>query len=255
MNIRRLLVSAVLPMMCLAVVAQDNDNAPAKGDFTVAATLGYNSFTSVTALQGNLTDYEAAAPVNGWNDKKLMVGFEAGYFVSDRWKLNLGGGLNFTTNPGYTGVPGTIDSFSPKDDDGNGYLGEIPNYRAVANQYSCTYNVFTGIDRYFNTGADNLKWYTGLRVGFAYSLNEQKYDEYESMGKSLGETWNLRGAVTLGIDYYVLPAMYVGVSVDPFAYTYNMTSYRPQEGLSALQADSSTFSVFAAPTVKLGFKF
>ncbi len=53
MKIKRLLVLAVLPMLCLAVNAQNSskDNTQ-KGDFTVAATVGYNSYTSVTAPSG-----------------------------------------------------------------------------------------------------------------------------------------------------------------------------------------------------------
>lgn len=249
MNIKKILVSAVLSTMCLTVAAQ-SDNAPAKGDWTVAATVGYNSYTNVSALPGNLSDYEAAAVPNMWNDKKLMVGIEAGYFVHDKWKLNLGGGLNFSHNPGYSDVPGTIDEFS-----GDDLMGDIPNYRAVASQYSCVYNVFAGIDRYFNTRVDNLKWYVGLQVGYAYALNEQKYNEWTSMGTSVGESQNIRSGITMGMDYYVLPGMYVGVQVQPFAYTYSLLTYRPQDGLKSLQADCSTFSILAAPTLKIGFKF
>lgn len=97
--------------------------------------------------------------------------------------------------------------------------------------------------------------YTGVRVGFAYGLNEMKYDEYEVMGKSTAETSNLRGALTFGVDYFVLPGMYVGCQVDPVSYTYNMTTYKPQEGLGNLSADSHNFSLLAAPTIKIGFKF
>lgn len=252
MKLYKLLISAVLPMMSLTAVAQQSDNTPQKGDFTVAATVGYNSFTNVTAQPGNLSNYEASALTSLWSDKKLMVGIEGGYFFSDKWKLNLGGGLNFTHNPGYADLPGTIDEFTPGDDT----LGEIPNYRAVASQYSCTYQVYTGVDRYFGiSGVENLMCYTGIRAGFSYALNEQKYDEWTSMGKSVGETWNLRGGIICGVDYYVLPAMYVGVSVEAFQYTYNMTTYRPQDGLASLQADSHNFSILAAPTIKLGFKF
>ena len=44
-------MSALLPMTCLCAAAQQGeDNTPAKGDFTVAATLGYNSYTEATAL-------------------------------------------------------------------------------------------------------------------------------------------------------------------------------------------------------------
>ena len=55
MNKTKLLISAVLPMLSLTVAAQD-DNTPVKGDFTVAATVGYNSYTNVNALPGNLTE-------------------------------------------------------------------------------------------------------------------------------------------------------------------------------------------------------
>ncbi|MBJ2185417.1 MAG: hypothetical protein JFR23_01695 [Muribaculaceae bacterium] len=252
MKIRRLLMSALLPMTCLCAAAQQGeDNTPAKGDFTVAATLGYNSYTEATALPGNLTDYEASAFATDWSKKKLTVGFEAGYFVSDKWKLSLGGGINFTHNPGYADKPGTMTPGMSGED----MVGEIPSYRAVASQYSCTYNVAAGLDRYFSTSVKNLMLYGGVRVGMAYSLNEQKYDEWTAMGKSVGESWSLRGALTIGADYYVMKGMYVGASVDPFAYTYNMTSFRPQEGLARLSADSSNFAILAAPTVKIGFRF
>ena len=245
-------MSALLPMTCLCAAAQQGeDNTPAKVDFTVAATLGYNSYTEATALPGNLTDYEASAFATDWSKKKLTVGFEAGYFVSEKWKLSLGGGINFTHNPGYADKPGTMTPGMSGED----MVGEIPSYRAVASQYSCTYNVAAGLDRYFSTSVKNLMWYGGVRVGMAYSLNEQKYDEWTAMGKSVGESWSLRGALTIGADYYVMKGMYVGASVDPFAYTYNMTSFRPQEGLARLSADSSNFAILAAPTVKIGFRF
>ena len=51
MKIKRLLVLAVLPMLCLAVNAQNcsKDNTPKKGDFTVAATVGYNCHSPLGA--------------------------------------------------------------------------------------------------------------------------------------------------------------------------------------------------------------
>lgn len=249
MKAYKLLVSAVLPMLSLSAFAQE-DNSPKAGDLTVAATLGYNSYTTVSALPGNNTDYELAAPSSLWSDKKLMVGFELGWFAGDVWKLNLGGGLNFTHNPGYSEMLGTATAGS--DDT----LGDIPNYRAIASQYSCTYNVYTGVDRYFPIkGVSNLQAYTGVRVGAAYAQNRQKYDEWTSMGTSVGEAWNLRANLVVGMDYFVTPVLWLGIAVDPFQYTYTMASYKPQPGLAPIQADSHSFSVFAAPTLKVGFKF
>lgn len=253
MRLKKLTIVALASMMCLAANAQEKkDYSPKKGDFTVAATVGYNSYAGVTALPGTLATYEGAALSTNWTDKQLMVGFEAGWFFKDNWKLNLAAGLNMTNNPGYAALPGTMDPDASAEEN----MGEIPSYRAVADAYSFSYNVSLGVDRYFRTKQlPNLLWYTGIRLGAAYGLNEQKYDEYESMGKSSAETVNLRAALTLGVDYFVLPCMYVGAQIDPFCYTYNMTSYKPQEGLSNLDADSHNYSVLAAPTLKVGFRF
>ena len=105
-------------MMCLTAQAQHSgkDYTPRKGDFTLAATVGYNSYASVTAQPGTLATYEGAALSTNWSDKKLMVGFEAGWFFNNLWKLNLGGGLNFTNNPGYSAVPGTMDPNASAED-------------------------------------------------------------------------------------------------------------------------------------------
>ena len=256
MNIRKLLISAVLPVLFISTAfAQQTDegsNKPKKGDVTLATTVGYNSYASITALPGNLNTYEAAALSTDWTNKKLMVGLEGGWFVGNYWKLSLGGGVTFTNNPGYSGVPGTVDESLSLEEN----LGDIPNYRAVADAYTFGYNAVLGIDRYYNVkGVKNLMLYTGLRAGFAYALNEQKYDEWTSMGKSTAETWNLRGSLTFGADYFVLPGMFVGLSVDVGSYTYNMTTYKPQEGLANLSADSHNVGFLAAPTIKVGFVF
>jgi hypothetical protein len=86
-------------------------------------------------------------------------------------------------------------------------------------------------------------------------MNEQRYDEPEILGKSSAESCNLRGALTVGIDYFLFKGLYVGAQIDPLAYTYNITSVRPQEGLSTLSANSHSISMLAAPTLKLGFAF
>ena len=51
MKLRKLFILAVAPMMCLAASAQVA--TPKKGDLTVAATVSYNSYTSMKALAGN----------------------------------------------------------------------------------------------------------------------------------------------------------------------------------------------------------
>ena len=250
MKLRKLIILAVAPMMCLAASAQKKEcTSPKKGDLTVAATVSYNSYTSLSAPAGNLMDYNLQAVSTNWNEKQLAVGIEGGWFVSDLWKLTLGGGLSITKDPGYAPVPGTIDeNYEPGD-------GSIPNYGAVASQSDIQFNVFTGIDRYFKTKVCGLMPYVGARIGYAYGRNSAFADDETWMGTSIAESFNIRGALTAGVDYFFTNAMFVGIQVDPFAYTYNMSTYKPQAGLGNLSADSHNFSILAAPTIKVGFKF
>ena len=247
MKLRKLILIAVAPMMCLAAQAQEA--TPKKGDFTVAATVSYNSYTSMKALAGNLSSYSLSAASTNWNDKQLMVGIEGGWFFKDLWKLTLGGGLSITSNPGYAALPGTIDSNSKPGD------GSIPNYEAVASQSDLRFQVFTGVDRYFKTKATGMMTYLGVRLGYAYGRNSAFADSEEYAGKSIGESFNIRGALTAGVDYFLNNGIYIGAEVNPLAYTYNKATLKPQAGLGNLEANSHNFSILAAPTLKVGFKF
>ena len=247
MRIGKLLLYAVMPMMSLAVSAQEKN--PQQGNFTVALTLGYNSSVMQNAAAGNLTDYSLQAASTNWNDKALSVGIEGGWFFRDLWKLNLGGGMNITKAPGYGPVPGTIDeTYEPGD-------GSIPNYGAVSDRSVIQFQVYTGVDRYFRTKVDGLLPYVGLRVGYAYGRERSMTDDETYMGESVGEVFNIRGAITAGVDYFFTESFFIGAEIDPFAYTYNRTLIKPQEGLSNLDANSHNFGIFAAPTLKIGFLF
>ena len=250
MKLRKLIILAVAPMMCLAASAQDN--TPKKGDFTVAATVGYNTYTTVSAKPGNYLgnqSYSAeASPVN-LQDQKLMIGIEGGYFFHDLWKVTLGGGMNISTQPGYDLVEGSGTTSGNNE-------GTVPGYLYVLNESTIQFQVYTGVDRYFDNliNVKNLLPYAGVRLGYAYGRNTAQGDP-SWMGKSIGESFNIRGALTIGMDYFVSEAFFMGIQVDPFAYTYNRNTYKPQEGLRNLEADSNNFSFLAAPTLKVGFKF
>lgn len=247
MKLNKLFVLAALPLIGLTANAQEK--GPQKNDFTVAATLSYNSSVMQNAAAGNLYNYNIAAQSTNWNDKNLSVGIEGGWFFLDEWKLTLGGGMNITKKPGYSAVPGTIDENTEPGD------GSIPNYGVVADQSYVQFNVYTGVDRYFKTKVDGLYLYAGARVGYAYGRNSSFLDDETTMGKSVGEAFNIRGALTGGVDYFITDGFYVGAQVDPFAYTYNRSLIKPQEGLSNLDANSHNFGILAAPTLKVGFKF
>lgn len=246
MKLRKLFILAVAPMMCLAASAQVA--TPKKGDLTVAVTAGYNSYTSLSAPAGNLNDYKLQAVSTNWNEKQLMLGIEGGWFFKDLWKATLGGGMSITSNPGYAAVPGTAEG-------GNVGGASIPSYGAVASESDIQFNVFAGVDRYFKSKVSGLMPYVGGRIGYAYGRNSAYADSEEYVGKSIAESFNVRAALTVGVDYYINDVLFVGAQIDGLAYTYNMSTYKPQAGLGNLSADSHNFSLLAAPTLKFGFKF
>lgn len=241
MKIKKLLILAALPMIGLAANAQEK--GPQKNDFTVAATLSYNNSVMGEAA-GRSSSYKLEAASTNWNDKNLSVGIEGGWFFLDEWKLVLGGGMNISKRPGCVGLPGS------------GYeYGDVPEYQAVDDETFVQFNVYTGVDRYFKTKVDGLYLYAGARIGYAYGRNSSYTDDEYSMGKSIGEAYNIRGALTGGVEHYITDGLFVGAQVDPFAYTYNSTLIKPQAGLSNLQAKNHNFGILAAPTIKIGFKF
>lgn len=248
--IKKLFILTITSLLfCTAGFSQEEDNGPKKGDLTFSATLGYNSYTGQNAL-GMSSDYRINAVNTNWFDSKTMVGIEGNWFFSNKWALRLGGGLGFTHTPGYSEVPGTVD------DGGSVADGDVPNYKSVGEGQNLQYNVFVGANHYFNLKkVRNLYLYTGGQLGFSYGQNQIKYEEEASMGKSVGEAYNMRVAFTTGIEYYFLPCMFGGFEVSPVAYTYNVTKVQPQAGLKDLSADSHNISVLAAPTIKIGFKF
>ena len=236
------MLTASLLLTLAAASAQERGGH--QNDFTAAVTVGYNASVMQNAQPGNQYTYSIAAPSTNWNDKSLGAGVELGWFFVDLWRLNIGGGFSFTNTPGYPGIPGT------------GYeTGDIPDYDAVVNRNTMQFNVSLGFDRYFRTGVDGLLPYVGIKAGYAYGNDIAFKDDETWMGQSAGEAFNIRGAVTVGVDYYFTDGFFIGASIDPFAYTYCYTMIKPQAGLAGLAADSHNYSAFAAPTVRIGFCF
>lgn len=239
MNIKKLILVAALPVLGFNTMAQES---PKSGDMTLAVTVGYNSYIEAKALP-SAKAYETEALSTNWSDKKLMTGVEFGMFVADQIKITVGGGFNFTHKPGYAELPGTE----------TGSAGDLPSYRAIADAQNITYTANLNVDKYFNVNGLNL--FAGLHLGGSYVQNAHKYDEASSMGKSIAECWAGRGAIAAGADYFFSKNFFVGMSVDVFAYTYGMASYKPQEGIKPLQADSHDMGFMSAPLLKVGFKF
>lgn len=246
---RKLFTTAVILLLSIPSFAKDKDSK--KGHITFATSLGYNSYTNVSALPGNLVSYKTAAESTSWANQKLSLGFEFGWFVGHNWKLSIDGGAHFNYNPAHSALPGTMDINATDEEN----WGEIPSYEAVAGEQKLSYRAVLGIDRYFKTGVKNLSWFIGLRAGGVYTQAGLKSTDSKAMGISLSESWNTVGAVAVGADYHISRAFYIGAQIHPVSYTYSVITHKPQEGLAALSANSHNIGCFAAPTLKVGFMF
>ncbi|WP_454998273.1 BT1926 family outer membrane beta-barrel protein [Capnocytophaga granulosa] len=253
MKITKLLAIALLPSLWSYTQAQEQTtepttsaeaageeavSSPLKNKVSLAATLSYNNYLTAPAPAPALS-HAVAAPVANWTEKNMLVGVDGNWFFSNTWKLNFSAGFNFTKNPGYskkTGV-GTV----------------IPEYATVPSSHSLGAVVSLGADRYFHAKSNqNFVWYVGPRVGFAYVNSAANYEEAYSQA----EAFNARIAATVGADYYLVEnTFFVGVQIDPLAYTYGVHTIKPQPNVGSRSADNHNFSVLAAPTLKIGFTF
>jgi outer membrane protein W len=248
MKVSNIIALAVALFIGTSALAQEQNGRITPVRVGVALTAGSNSHIGITAQNGMLTSYQTEAASVDWTDKALGLGIEGSLIFCDRWKLDLGGSFSFWNNPSYPMVPGTMDGgYEP---------GEIPTYEAVDMQHKLNWIAYIAGSYYFRICAvPALRPYVGVRFSGSYASSSTRVDNYEAMGMSAAEGFVLSGGVLTGVDYYFSRNFFVGASVEPFRYSYGVTAYRPQEGLSRLGADTHFLGAFAAPQLKIGFLF
>lgn len=221
----------------------NNDSIPRK-KFAVAATLGYNSYTNVR--NPNVT--HLASRYRAWSNSGLYIGVEGGYFLSVDMKLTFELGFNHTYNPGYLSVPGTGS--------GNLQQGDIPSYKAVANQSNTTYRFVFGANKYSKI-ARNLSLYYGGTLGLSHGFSSYKIPDADSnLGVSAGESLTTNIAGVAGIEYSLPNSpLYFAIQTNALNYSYNVTSVKPVPGVAPLKADAHGFSFIGYPSLRLGFTF
>jgi len=242
---------AFLSWNAMAQDSQTVKSEESNARWYVSATLGANNYAGVSAMSGTQAVYETQATSTLWTSKGVAFGFEGGVQIGPSWRILLGGNFNYSYNPGYSEKTGTAVPGATVEEN----WGEVPTYKSVSAQASYSYQVYTGADYMFLKDR-KLRPYLGLRFGGAYASNQQQnQDDAFAMGKSLAEQFFLKTAIVGGADYFFDDEFYVGVALNIVDYTYGVTRYKPQEGLSALGADSHGIGAFANPTLKLGFRF
>ena len=243
---------AVVAVALMGITA-NAQSEPDKGThLTVAVTAGSNSALGVSAMPGAQAVYSTEVTSLNWMNKGLSFGLEAGLNLGLNWRIVLGGGFNMTAVPGSPAVIGTADPSWSLDDN----WGEVPTYSSVPTQQSMSYLAYTGADYRFKIEAlPALRPYAGIRVMGSYSSDSKLSDDEYAMGRSIAESYALKGALVGGADFYVANGLFVGIAFDLFNYTYGMTAYKPQEGLGSLKAAVHNFGGFACPTIKVGVQF
>ena len=249
MKITKLLAIALLPSLWSYTQAQEQTTeasveetaevvSPLKNKVSLAATLSYNNYLT-TYAPAPAPAHSVYAPEANWANKRMLVGLDGNWFLSNTWKLNFSTGFSFSKEPGYSKKIG-VGSV-------------IPEYSTVPSAHSLGATVALGFDRFFHAKSNqNFVWYVGPRLGFAYVNSAANYEEAYSQA----EAFNARIAATVGADYYLVEnTFFVGVQIDPLAYTYGVHTIKPQPNVGSRSADSHNFSVLAAPTLKIGFTF
>lgn len=231
------LISAAFVMLFALTTATMAQEKP----FFISATVGYNSYLSVNATGGNSSYYSGASVASpSWSDKKLMVGFEGGVYISKNLRVLLGGGYGHNETPGKAEYVGSNEA-------------NIPSYGETPDKKSTNATAFVGADYCFNT--QHVVPFVGLRGRGAYGNSELKYNNAESMGKSLAETWTYGGAIVFGADYIFQGGLIIGCQFDLCSYTYGAVKYKPQPGLATNKSYCHDFGAIAAPMIRIGFNF
>lgn len=248
MNIKSIITIAAALMLGTAAFAQEQKGPIDPVRFSVALTAGTNSHLSVTAPSGMMTSYEIQASSVDWTDKALAFGVEGSMIICDRWKLDLGGSLSNWNQPPYAAILGTM---------GNEYsTGDIPTYKAVNMQHKVNYLAYIAGSYYFRIKkVPALRPYAGARFQGSYAGATMRLQDFNALGRSTAEAYTLSVGVLTGVDYYFSRNFFVGMSFEPFRFTYGCNLIRPQEGLLNLGADTYYYGVFAAPQLKIGFLF
>ena len=285
--IKKLYTLLLIAMMTAPVLAQTISSkkcdgvmfAPEKGQWQISVFMGngnkYNAnqdyrllpnFTNtggsvgIGQPNGDLTGILNISGLNG-NSLTNILGFEAKYFVSDCWDINMQFSMDINLTPGKDYVEGdnsVPDMIIPAQD----YI----NARMTNNWYAAI-----GTNRYFKVSNPRIHPYLGASVGFQMAriettepyTGDYNYDEdieegvpsqlYLS-GSKAGQMFGIKTAGVAGIEYSVAPGLVLGFQFNPIAYRYDVIQICPK-GFDKYNASHHNIKIFDMPVMKLGIRF
>lgn len=220
--------------------------------------------------------------INGFNDNSLVniLGVQGKFFWQDCWSVSLSGGMSIGVTPSKNYIEPTV---LDQDKYGN-ILNELPASKYVNATATNNWFVNVGTERYFKTGNKRIFPYVGVNFGFQmarietnepYTGNMINIDNmtqtsagalgnvsdgtlvdqqvYLPAGK-IGQMFALRGAALAGVEYNLMPGMFLALEFNPLSYRYDVIQIAPQ-GFGIYSLNHHNIKIFEMPTMRIGFRF
>ena len=288
--LKKLSTLLLLAMMAAPLLAQTFSSkkcdgvmfAPEKGQWQVSVFMGggnkfYNENTNSYLLpthtntsgsvglpngnsnnSGNLNSY---LNIDGLNNNSLtnILGFEAKYFLSDCWDINVQFSMDINLTPKKDFVEGDYEVSDMI----------IPAQKYINAQMTNNWYAAVGTNRYFKVSNPRIHPYLGASVGFQmariettepYTGNTVVEDGVELpasiylAGSRAGQMFGVKGAAVAGIEYSLAPGLVFGFQFQPVAYRYDVVQICPT-GFENYNASHHNIKLFDMPVMKLGIRF
>ena len=290
--LKKLCTLLLLAMMSAPILAQTISSkkcdgvmfAPQKGQWQVSVFLGggnsfYNENTNSYLLpthtntdgmiglpngntndSGNLNSY---LNINGLNNNSLtnILGFEAKYFLSNCWDINVQFSMDINLTPKKDFVEGDFEVSDMI----------IPAQKYINAQMTNNWYAAVGTNRYFKVSNPRIHPYLGASVGFQMAriettepyTGDAEYDEdlEEGLpsqlylaGSRAGQMFGVKAAGVAGIEYSIAPGLVFGFQFQPLAYRYDVVQICPT-GFDNYNASHHNIKIFDMPVMKLGIRF
>ncbi len=263
------------------------------GDITGAILFGRGSFLSygtVPRSPANSFGYSGSGNINwavtgqpptanvGVNGSSAtnMIGGEGRYFITNEIAATISGGavirnIEPLQNVQYFYInPSSSTGLTLGNDPSTSTQSWVPHYGSVVSDNRIEANVNVGGEYHFPSKRfKRLFPYLGANFNYYYSRISQ-YDPsiyYQNTSNGTAGTevlvvdigvrssvvQGIGGQAVAGIDVYVAPGVFLGLSTRPVSYLYVTNIQTAAPGLEDRKSDSHTWSIFSQTFLKVGF--
>lgn len=290
--VKKLCTILMLAMMAAPIWAQTISSkrgdgvmfAPQKGQWQISLFMGggnhfYNENTNyllpsytnnggTVGLPGSNDqkgDLNSFLQIDGLNNNSLtnILGFEAKYFVSDCWDINMQFSMDINLTPKKDYVDGDYETVPDM---------IIPAQEYISARMTNNWYAAVGTNRYFKVSNPRIHPYLGASVGFQMARIEttEPYtgeftdgvvegDEELPMqvylsGSRAGQMFGVKAAGVAGIEYSLAEGLVLGFQFQPVAYRYDVIQICPK-GFDNYNASHHNIKIFDMPVLKLGIRF